>query len=75
MATESYSDWIDSPFYEITVEKGRITASRRVGMQKPSPASDWLKKKMKTDTLPARFEKSLTASKQIQDALSIEGVP
>ncbi len=53
MATESYLDWIDSPFYEITVEKGRITASRRVGMQKPSPASDRLKKRMKTGTRPS----------------------
>ncbi len=49
MATESYSDWIDSPFYEISIEKGRIMASRRVGMQKSSPASDWLKKKMGTN--------------------------
>ena len=77
-ASESYSEWIDSPFYEIMVEKGRITASRKIGIQTPSPASDWLKKRMKDDTLPARFKESLSASDQIyigtSDALSIEGV-
>ena len=49
-ADESYSDWTEAPFYEITVEKGLVTASLKVGRQKPSPASDWLKKRMKTGT-------------------------
>jgi len=38
-ANESYSSWIDSPFYEITIERGRITESRKVGLKRPRFAS------------------------------------
>lgn len=45
-AVESYSDWGDSPFHELSVERGRVTACRRIGRREPAPASDYLKKRM-----------------------------